>query len=107
MTKAEAKKLGSKVAEQRAEWLYTDIPYHRLAEVLQKYRKPKTWREEAAESSQLQRGLLLPRDPIPADLMPSFTAGYVFTGAREIERYIREAKSEGLLKETKGTVRGL
>lgn len=100
MTKAEAKKLGSEAAKSRAEWIYTDTDYHRLAEVLQKYRKPGPWREQAASATTEGRS-------VPAELISNFRAGYASTGPREIEKYIREAKSEGLLKEIKRTVRGL
>jgi len=92
MTKVEAKRLGAEAAKSRAEWIYTDTAYHRLAEVLQKFRKAKIWKEQANDDT-------FQRHRIPPELMQIFTAAYASTGSREIERYIKEAKSDGLLKE--------
>ncbi len=97
MTKAQARKLGSEAAKSRAEWMYTDTSYDRLAWVLQKYRKAKIWKEQAADDTfHLAAGL---QNKIPPELMSDFRNAYATTGSREIERYIKEAKSDGLLKE--------
>ena len=91
MTKLQAEKFGEEAGRRRAEWIYTDTPYHRLAATLEIFRRPDSWK--IRESDLHQNG------NVPTSLKADFARGYERAGVKAIEKYIKEGLSDGYLKE--------
>lgn len=96
MTKKEAEKRGEEEGHNRAESIYTETRYERLATVLQKYRKKKSWMDLLADP---YGEIFKHRHNLSKDLMKDFTRGFVKGGIKEIEENIAYAIKTGYLKE--------
>ncbi len=97
MTKKEVEDLGRKEGRDRAESIYGDVPYERLATVLQKYRTKKAWLSLLEDP---YGEIFQHRYKLSSAQMKDFARCFIAGGIKEINENIAYAIKTGYLKET-------
>jgi len=100
MTKTEARGKGDLLGRQIAENIFTSVPFGRLADVLEEYRRPRRWERRWSVEITYRPDLSRPgAQPLPDNLFTSMKLGFIHGGVDAIKEYIKELKADGLIQE--------